>query len=252
MTIAVTKFLDVCQEVFFYKLYTIIKYLKTNLNNGVFSMKKLLTLSLLSLFAFADAPKSDDYLVKITTKLSHVMTQDSGQKIKIERVQDVQNLLTDDFTKTSRSCPPFCIQSNKVDKNIQNLAELELLNFVHDKVMQQKGILIDTRLESWFELETIPSSINIPFSGIENLSKKRVEMIFKILGMNVNSDDSWDFSKAKELAFFDNGMWCEQANHFIKVLLKYKYPTKKLFYYRAGLQGWKLLGLTTLVHKEVK
>lgn len=215
-------------------------------------MKKLLTLSLLTLFSFAEQPKSNDYLVKITTKISHILTQDSGQKIKIERVQDVQNLLTDDFTKTSRSCPPFCIQPNKVDKNIQNIAELELLKFVNYTVAEHKGVLIDTRLKSWFELETIPSSINIPFSVMQNSSKKRVEMIFKILGMKVKNDGSWDFSEAKQLALFDNGMWCGQAQHFVDVLLQYNYPTKKLSYYRAGLQGWKLLGLTTLVHKEVK
>ena len=215
-------------------------------------MKKLFALSLLSLFSFAQTPSSDDYLVKITSEISHIITSDSGQKIQIKRVQDVENVLTDDFTKTSRTCPPFCIQPTKIDKNIQNIAEVELLHFVNNHVAQQKGILIDTRLKSWFELETIPSSVNIPFSIMQNSNKKRVEMIFKILGMKVKRDGSWDFSEVKELALFDNGLWCAQAKHFTEVLLKYNYPTEKLFYYRSGLQGWKLLGLTTLVHKEVK
>lgn len=215
-------------------------------------MKKLWTLSLMSIFAFSQSPNNDDYLVKITSQLSHIITSDSGQKVQIERVQDVENLLTDDFTKTSRSCPPFCIQPTKIDKNIRNIAELELLSFVNSQVAQQKGILIDTRLKSWFELETIPSAINIPFSVMQNTSRKKIEMIFKMLGMKVKNDGSWDFENVKELALFDNGLWCSQAKYFTAVLLKYNYPTKKLSYYRSGLQGWKLLGLTTLVHKEVK
>ena len=214
-------------------------------------MKKLLILSFLTGFIFAQAPKSDDYLVGITTKLSHIITNDSGQKIKIERIQDVENVLTDDFTKTSRQCPPFCIQPTKVDKRVANIGELELLSFINTKISSHKGILIDTRLKSWFELETIPSSINLPFSVVEDANKKKIGMIFRILGMKIKSDNSWDFSNAKELAIFDNGAWCAQASHFVPNMLKHGYPADKILYYRAGLQGWKLVGLTTLVHKEI-
>jgi len=214
-------------------------------------MKKLLIVSLFTGLLLAENVKSDDYLIKITSELSHVVTSDSGQKVKIERVQDVSNQLTDDFTKTSRECPPFCIQPTKVDKNVQNIGELELLKFINTKISSHKGILIDTRLHSWFELETIPSSINLPFSVIEGASKSKLKKIFQILGMTIKSDGTWDFSKAKELAIFDNGAWCAQAKHFVPNLLKNGYPANKVFYYRAGLQGWKLVGLTTLVHKEI-
>jgi len=209
------------------------------------TMKKLLSLSLLSLFSFAQDIKKDDVLVKITPEISHVETTDSGQKIKIKRVQDVENLLTDDFTKTSRSCPPFCIQPTKIEENIQNIAELEILTFVQSRVSSKKGLLVDTRLETLFELETIPSAINIPYNRI---SKR----LLLTLGMVEREDGTWDGSKAKELAIFDNGVWCEQAKHFLKNILKFNYPKNKISYYRSGLQGWKLLGLTTLVHKEIK
>jgi len=214
-------------------------------------MKKLLLLPLLIGVILAQTPKTDDYLVGITNQLSHIITSDSGQRVKIERIQDVENVLSDDFTKTSRQCPPFCIQPTKVDKNVKNIGELELLAFINRKISSHKGILIDTRLKSWFELETIPSAINIPFSVVESADKKKMGKIFEILGMKIKSDNSWDFSKAKELAIFDNGAWCAQASHFLPHILKYGYPTEKIFYYRAGLQGWKLVGLTTLVHKEI-
>jgi len=65
-------------------------------------------------------------------------------------------------------------------------------------------------------------------------------------------DGTWDGSNAKELAIFDNGAWCKQATLFANKLLKYNYPKDKIVYYREGLQGWKLLGLTTVVHKVIE
>jgi len=214
-------------------------------------MKKVLIISLLTGLVLAQTPKKDNYLVGITTELSHIITSDSGQKVKIERIQDVGNVLTDDFTKTSRQCPPFCIQPTKVDKDVKNIGELELLKFINTKISSHTGILVDTRLKSWFELETIPSAINLPFSVVEGASKKKMGMIFRILGMKIQKDGSWDFSKVKDLAIFDNGVWCAQASHFVPSMLKHGYPSDKIHYYREGLQGWKLVGLTTLVHKEI-
>jgi len=214
-------------------------------------MQKVLILSLLTGLILAQTPKKDNYLVGITTKLSHIITSDSGQKVKIERIQDVGNILTDDFTKTSRPCPPFCIQPTKVDERVENIGELELLKFINTKISSHTGILVDTRLKSWFELETIPSAINLPFSVVENANKKKMGMIFRILGMKIQKDGSWDFSKVKDLAIFDNGVWCAQASHFVPSMLKHGYPSDKIHYYREGLQGWKLVGLTTLVHKEI-
>ncbi|SFV65686.1 hypothetical protein MNB_SV-12-227 [hydrothermal vent metagenome] len=215
-------------------------------------MKKLLILPLFTALLLAQNTKEDYIPVKITSEIPFVMTTNSGQAIKIQRIQDTNNRLTDDYTKTSRSCPPFCIQPTKRDKDIQNIEEVELLKFTKDKVTTNKGIVVDSRLKSWFELETIPSAVNIPYTVIQNASKAKAEKIFKILGMKVKADGSWDFSNAKELAIFDNGVWCEQSKHFIEGMLKYKYPKDKLFYYRSGFQGWKLLGLTTIVHKEIK
>ncbi len=212
-------------------------------------MKQLLILSLLASLLIADEGKTT---VKITEEMPVAYTIDSGKKIKIERIQDTNNRLTDDYTKTSRPCPPFCIQPTKIDSDIKNIAEIEIINFMKDKVANETGVLIDARLKSWFELETIPSAINIPFSVMQNATKEKAEMIFKILGMKVKKDGSWDFTNAKELAVFCNGVWCEQTAHFMEGIIKHNYPKDKLFYYRSGFQGWKLLGLTTIVHKEIK
>jgi len=211
-------------------------------------MKKLLLFSLIlsSLFS-TPSPKT----IIMTPDSSSVTTIDSGKEIKIIRVQDVSHKLVDDFTKTSRACPPFCIQPTKVNPNIDTIAELEVFKFMKNQIKNQKGILVDARLKSWFELETIPSAINISYRTLLNSNKQKITRIFKLLGMKVEANGEWNFNNAKELTIFDNGVWCAQANHLIKTLLKYHYPTSKLHYYRSGLQGWKLLGLTTVVHKEI-
>lgn len=212
-------------------------------------MKMAIILS--TIFSLTFATQNVD-IVKINRDISSITTQDSGQKIEIKRVQDVNNRLTDDFTKTSRPCPPFCIQPTKVDPNIDTIAELEVFKFMKNQVTHHKGVLIDARLKSWFELETIPSSINMPYQTLLNSSKEKIAKIFEILGMKIDSNGNWNFDNVKELTVFDNGVWCAQATHLIKTLVKYNYPTSKIHYYRSGLQGWKLLGLTTVVHKEIK
>ncbi len=210
-------------------------------------MKKLLLLPLLVASLFGD-----NVLVKITKDIPYIYTTDSGKKVKIERIQDINNRVTDDYSKTSRPCPPFCIQPTHIFPGIQNIEEIELLKFMQDKVATGKGLVIDARLKSWFELETIPSAINIPFPIMQNATKGKAKRIFTLLGMTVDPDGTWNFSKAKELAIFCNGVWCGQSHHLISGLLKYHYPKNKIHYYRSGFQGWKLLGLTTIVHKEIK
>ncbi|MCK5854398.1 MAG: rhodanese-like domain-containing protein [Sulfurovaceae bacterium] len=210
--------------------------------------KRLLILSLFSTMLMAEEITK----VKITKDIPYAYTSDSGKKIKIERIQDTDNKLTDDYTKTSRPCPPFCIQPTKIDPEIRNIAELELILFMQNEVKNKTGIIIDARLKRWYEVETIPSAINIPFPVMQNASKAKAQKIFKLLGMTVRADGSWDFSKAKILAVFCNGVWCEQTAHFMKGILKHNYPKDKLSYYRSGFQGWKLLGITTIVHKEIK
>jgi hypothetical protein len=209
-------------------------------------MKKILLLALWSSLLFAE-----ELQVNITREIATVEVYDAGQKVIIQRTQDTEKKLTDDYTKTSRACPPFCIQPTRIAEGIENIAELELLDFMQTKVLRHEGVIVDARLKSWFEIETIPSAINIPYKVMKNASKEKAKKIFQILGMRIKADGTWDFSAVKELAIFCNGVWCEQSKYFIDGMMKYHYPKDKLFYYRSGFQGWKLLGLTTVVHKEI-
>jgi len=212
-------------------------------------MKKLLVILFFTSLIFA---VNETIPVKITADIPYITTKDSGQSIKIQRIQDTDNRLTDDYTKTSRACPPFCIQPTKVDEEIANIEEMELINFIKESVSKNRGVVIDSRLKSWYEIESIPSAINIPFPIIQNANKRKIASIFKLLGMKIDEDGRWDFSKVKKLAIYDNGVWCGQSRRLIAGMIKHNYPKDKLLYYRSGFQGWKLLGLTTVIRKEIK
>jgi rhodanese-related sulfurtransferase len=56
----------------------------------------------------------------------------------------------------------------------------------------------------------------------------------------------WNFSNAKTLVLFCNGVWCGQAPTNIKSLLRIGYPPSKLKWYRGGMQNWEVLGLTSI------
>ena len=215
-------------------------------------MNKIVITSIFILPLLAENLKDKDLVVKITEDIPYITTINSGKKIIVKRIQDTNNRLTDDYSKTSRPCPPFCIQPTKVADGVKNIAELELLSFMQNEVPTGKGVVVDARLKSWFDIETIPSAINIPFPVIQNASREKAKKIFQILGMKVKANGDWDFSNAKKLAVFCNGIWCGQSGHFIHGMIAHGYPRDKILYYRGGFQGWKLLGLTTVVHKEIK
>jgi hypothetical protein len=45
-------------------------------------------------------------------------------------------------------------------------------------------------------------------------------------------------------------MWCGQSPTSINALLKFGYPADKIKYYRDGIQGWAILGLTLVSGKK--
>jgi len=204
--------------------------------------------------------------VKITQDLESIPVHHGNDFIKIQRIQDQNNVLTGGFTKTSRKCPPFCIQPLIVSPGVTTVAELELLEFIDKKLEVGKGVLIDARMPEWFLKGTIPGSVNIPFTSFdpENSAEELAEVLKKldvkkkdgnsdsfvdsILGWFSGdakaADNPWDFSAAQNILLYCNGMWCGQSPAAIKNLLTLGYPAEKIYYYRGGMQSWQSLGLT--------
>jgi len=208
-------------------------------------MKKII----LALATFSVLLSAENVLVKITEDTPTIKINDSGVTVNIKRIQDTANRLTDDFVKTSRQCPPHCIQKIQIGDGIKTIGELELIDFIKNKVYKKKGILVDARLKDAYVLETIPGAINIPFTIAQVKSKKVQDSLFKALGAKPKADGGYDFSNAKDLAVFCSGLWCAASVKLAKNLVAKGYPANKIVWYRGGLQAWKMLGLTTVIHK---
>lgn len=184
--------------------------------------------------------------VKINKDLSYLDVQHNGKTIRIERIQNTKNTLTNVFAKTSRVCPPFCINPIEISPNVKTVGELELLNFLDNEVKNNKGLLVDARMPDWYEKGTIPSSVNIPFSIlIKGFENKYTSRIHKLLGA-IERNGEWDYSNALALMLYCNGAWCGTSTKAIKNLIQMGYPEGKLFWYRSGMQSWQQLGLTTI------
>ena len=81
-------------------------------------------------------------------------------------------------------------------------------------------------------------------------SASLLDSIKGIFGGGETTNSPWDFSGAKEVLLWCNGMWCGQSPRAIKGLLALGYPPEKIFYYRGGMQAWQSLGLTVVVPKK--
>jgi rhodanese-related sulfurtransferase len=229
----------------------------------------LLRSGLIVLALAATPSRAQEIEVKIDENLPFVDVQHDGKTVRIQRIQDQENVITGGFAKTSRKCPPFCIHAEQAAPGVSTVGELELLDFIRKHVEKGTGILIDARTPEWYTKGTIPGSVNIPFTvfagkddgselantlaqlgvkpkGMPGMVEKLAYTIKGLLG-GKDAPSRLDFSKAKELLLWCNGPWCDQSPRAIRALLKLGYPAAKLRYYRGGMQMWTVLGLTVVV-----
>ncbi len=226
-------------------------------------MPKLLSGTVALLIAFFSAASfAQD--VNISKSLPYLDVEYNNNIVRVQRNQDTSHVLRGAFSKTSRNCPPFCIQPVVVARGVKTIGELEVLDFIGNDYKYKTGVIIDARTEGWHKKGTIPGSINIPFTvfGLDETSPELIAAM-KQLGVKQKStsaeDDSfwswlsdeetasnWDFSDAKDVVLWCNGMWCGQSPRAITRLLKHGYPAKKLNYFRGGMQTWLILGLTVV------
>ena len=208
-------------------------------------MKKLYTTFTALLFVHASAfaqSGSNEIVVGISPSLPTVEVNHRGTPVTIKRIQDTGNKLVDDFAKTSRPCPPFCVHPMEAVPGVKTVGELDLLDFLNKEVAQGNGLLIDARMPKFYNSETIPGSINIPFV----LFTSSASDILPLLGAIADNTGAYDFTDAKDLLLWCNGPWCDQSPRAIKALIDEGYPPEKLRYYRGGMQLWKIFGLTTI------
>ncbi|MGV6857417.1 MAG: rhodanese-like domain-containing protein [bacterium] len=205
--------------------------------------------------------------VKLDSVRDSVETFHNGRVVKVERIQNTKHKISGSFAKTSRKCPPFCIQPTHVAPGVETVTEIDVFDFMESDLVKGTGVLIDARVPSWHKKGTIPGSINIPFTVFEASpnDRKLVDALYTLgvrkrgevgsvsraiekLGLlsGDRKSDDWDFTQAKDLILWCNGPWCGQSPRAIRGLLKLGYPADKIKYYRGGMQLWQILGLTTV------
>jgi len=210
----------------------------------------LLSLTLFSLICNTLLASNGNLNIKINNEISHVDVKHNGKPVRIQREQSLDNTINPDYAKTSRKCPPFCIQPGKLAKGVETIGELEVLDYLMRASNGDTSLLvIDSRTEEWVHKGTIPGSTNIPWTLLKPEAGADPFQIADILENKfdaVSIEGLWDFSNAKTLVLFCNGIWCGQSPSTIKTLLRFGYPAHKLKWYRGGMQNWESLGLTVI------
>ena len=160
--------------------------------------------------------------VGITPELAFVEVVHNGKPMKIQRVQDNKNTVKADYALTSRPCPPFCIRPIVLAPGIETIGELEMLDYLVAASKPGSDILvIDSRTPDWVAKGTIPGSTNIPWTLLKEDTSDPLtiaEILTDRFGAKFE-DDLWDYSGARTLVMFCNGMWCGQSPRNIMTLL---------------------------------
>ena len=201
--------------------------------------------------AFAgSALAADDVAVKITRDLAGVDVMHNGKKVTIMRDQNQKATVNPDFAKTSRKCPPFCINPMQLAPGVETLGEVEVLAYLDKMTKGDKSILVvDSRTPDWVAKGTIPGSVNIPWTKLAPQKGASPIDIAEILTTKFGVKEQeglFDYRDAKTLVLFCNGMWCGQSPNNIRTLLRFGYPADKIKWYRGGMQNWSNLGLTAV------
>jgi rhodanese-related sulfurtransferase len=190
----------------------------------------------------------------ITAEISSVEVMHNGQKVTVTRGHDKDATLPAEFAKTERGCPPFCVQPMSAGEGVQTVGEVEVLDYLQKAAGGDTSVLvIDSRTPDWVTRGTIPGSVNVPWTVLTpsqsgmfgDRDDRSVESLLGDQFGAKKTDSGWDFSDAKTLVLFCNGLWCGQSSSNIHTLLGLGYPADKLKWYRGGMQDWVSVGLTT-------
>lgn len=171
--------------------------------------------------------------VAITQDMPTVTVETADGVVEISRIQDTENRISGEWAKTSRSCPNFCIQPIVPAQGVTPIGELELMEFLNDPDV----VVIDGRVPRDFEGGAIPGAVNVPYTeAADRLGELGCEPDFE--GFICDGEG------VKSAALYCNGPWCGQSPTAARRMIEAGFPAEKVYYYRAGMQGWRMLGLT--------
>jgi rhodanese-related sulfurtransferase len=181
--------------------------------------------------------------VQITTFKRDSVYSLNGQTFTVTRNQNMNATFQGEFARTSRACPLDCIQPMRIADGVSTLGELELLDFLEDRLTGGTGLMLDTRVPAEFATGSIPGGVNVPDATLDSENRFRGD-ILRALGAVAKVDGSLELTNAMALTLYSGGVWSNDAPNAIGHLMTAGYPANKLFYYRGGMQAWAHVGLT--------
>mgnify|MGYP000293660197 CR=1 FL=1 len=181
---------------------------------------------------------------KITPAMESLEVMHQGKAVTIRRIDDENATIPKAYARTSRHCPPFCIQPMQLGDGVETIGELEMLDYIRRLDAGEENILIiDSRMPGSTRRGMIPLAINIPY---RDLKEEKMAMVMQEQFDVTPGDPVWNFRDAKTLVMYCNGPWCGQSPTAIKRLLRAGYPASRIKYYRGGMQSWESFGLTVV------
>ena len=224
-------------------------------------LKNILVVSCLLSFSFAE--KDTAMIHAHSIDITYTSEEGEVKKTTIARDSDLRcrNIPFNarefwDGSYASRDVAEYCkktfitaagkLSPMIMHKDIETFGELEVLEFLEEMQDDVEMLFVDSRKTQWFESLTIPSAINIPFIYFTERAKWAKEKKDALKRFGVEGDKApYDFSKAKTILFFCNGIWCRQSPQMIEALLELGYPPHKMKWYRGGMQSWLNVGMTS-------
>lgn len=150
----------------------------------------------------------------------------NGVEIKQDRSRPVADAFKD---PAARKCKPFCVQPESIEG--ATTVKVEDFPKMAADINAGKILLVDMRTPDWYEKETLPGSVNVPYSDLTGPEAKAKARMKKLEG--------------KDIIAFCNGWWCGQSPTGIKALQRLGY-TGKIYYFRGGNQDWEDAGLLSV------
>ena len=194
-----------------------------------------IALGLVSILAFAAPALAENAPVGITPDIMSVTVETDAGPVDISRIQDNANELSGEWARTSRPCPNFCLQPMIPAPGVTPIGEIEMLQFLQDANV----VVIDGRVRPDFEGGAIPGAINIPYTeAADRLGELGCEPDFDGFDCSVEG--------VKSAALYCNGPWCGQSPTAARRMIEAGFPAEKIYYYRGGMQVWRMLGLTVV------
>ncbi len=207
-------------------------------------MKKLILPALLLIISpIISANEAVTKHVMISSGVQSIELLHDGSKVTLMRNQGKNNEIVDFYKSTTRGkiqpMHPF------KPHQVETIGELEMMSYLKQfSAGDESLMIIDSRTEAWVKRSgMIPGAVNIPFTEFKSTESARDIMEDQF---DVFAGETFDFSNAKTLVMYCNGIWCGQSPTAIKKLLSMGYPAAKIKYFRGGMQNWKALGLNTV------